>query len=273
MRSKVIALALVASAFAIAQQDKPSSFKDKAGNMSLANVGPWQLRFPDRTTASFKASGFKGGKLTGTWKSQGIQIVSVGLSGKAKVNGNQLTLESATMTGGYTMTSTKGESVSTVSGPSAEYNAVEESVETVNPVHIVTSNAKTGSTMDAKGSSAKVFLSKDQKGPLEGVSSATMQGPIIMVLTGTREEKDEKTGKVKTMPFRVDAKGSKMTYSAQARTITLTGNVVVNGDDPVFGGDIRANKAVITLTEKGEVESIDMDGPGETVYRDKKGGG
>lgn len=272
MRIRVLLSLAVLASTALAAQDQPSRFVDKEGNMSLENVGPWQLRFPSRSTAGFRAAGFKGGKLTGKWKGQGLTIVTTNLTGSAAVSGSSLTLKSATMEGGFTLTSTQGESVTTINGTSADYDAAKNEVETKSAVTINQKDNTRGTTMVAKGAGAKVNLNQMENGPLKGVSELTLAGPVTMTITGQREDEDPKTKKPRKLPFRLDAKGNKLVYTASNREITLTGNVVVNGDDPVFGGDIRANRAVFVLTAAGEVESIDLDGPGETEFR-KQGGG
>lgn len=281
MAIRITALLCLCAAAAPAwrQELEPGSFQDKSGNMFVKNLDAWRVERVDKATLRFTARAQSGKQLIAQWKAQGLTIEATTLKGTAKLGAKStMDLLSASMGGGTKTVSTRPSAdpqskvpqTATILAQTADFDAAENTVTSPGALSLASHDPGTQQKFDAKGSRGKVTLAKTGRGAVQG---AVLEGPIEMTLKGVREETDEKTKKTVHAPYTVTGKGGKLVYSAAENTITLTGDVRISGDDPMFGGDIRASRAVITLDAKGEIASIDFDGPGETVLKERKGGG
>ncbi len=286
---KVITLAAtlvvgtIGACIAVQGVPEKNSFQDKARNMVVRNIGGWRTERADpkkKELIQFFAKALPNKKLEATWKKQRILIIALSINGTMRYDGQTLELLSATMTGGVETTvardsvepGAKEPQITKIDSPAASYEAGTATLTASGGLTLTNTDKSAARSLTIRGANGTIGLT-DVKAKATGIEDATINGPVTMEMTGLRQEKDPKTGKPIKVSYTVTGRSDKLVYSASKRTVTLTGNVIVTGDDPMLGGDLRATRAVLTLDADGELVSVDFDGPGETVLKDKKGGG
>lgn len=274
-RSKTIllpALVLVA-ALALAQG---GMFRDKAGNMEVRNIKSWRIQPEGKGKIKFVGVGSP--TLKGTWRAQRLTITAGSLEAYVTADSkNAYALDTASMTGGVQVDrespgSAGGTQSANVKSSTATYMAKEQRIEAKGNVTLHSQDDSIGQTIHATGSAGTILLS-DPGARTSSVGRATLSGPVVLKMNAVRQVTEE--GTTKKVPYTLDGSADKMEYDAEKRTVTLTGNVKLSGDDPVLAGaEIEAARAVITLLASGEIEAVDFDGePGRTVYKGQPTGG
>lgn len=263
-------------------QLESGSFRDKAQNLYARNLSSWSFKTISASLRSFTFKSQAGKKVVATFAKQRIQLEASMIVGQVLISGGSaFDLREADLTGGVTTTverdsglaGSKAPQTTTINASSAHFDAQKSTVSSLGAISFINVDPPLSRTLKATGSKGTITLSESPKAN-NGVSKAVIEGPVTIEMRGVRDEKNEKTGKVGKVPYLVTGRGARMVYDATLRTVTLTGDVRIDGDDPVLGGDLRATKAVLTMDGKGEIVSVDFEGPGETILRDKsKGGG
>lgn len=145
-----------------------------------------------------------------------------------------------------------------------------------------------------RATSASVKGSPNQRAPLTIDDQLTLRGAdgTVTFATDARDVNALRTGHVsmpvvhlvrkavqdgKALPDSiVDASADRMDldFLSANRTLTLTGNVVVNGSAEVYAGTTKASKAIITFGPDGRITRIEMTGsPTETNVKPRPAAG
>lgn len=276
LRSKGrVGLALAAlCAIALAQSPSSGSFKDKAGNMEVRRIKSWRIQ-PEKNGV-VRCTFVGGPLLEGSWKEQRMRIMAASLEATVQGDASKAyTLVKGTMSGQVTVTVQRGEAsrtrTVTLRAGSATYTAGDQKVMAERGITVDSDDPAADQTLHATGSSGTLHLSPP--GSQTALEAAILSGPVTMKLVSSRVV--EEGGKTRRVPYTVNGSGNRLEYDAKARTIALIGNVVISGDDPVFGADVEAAKATITLTTSGEIEIVDFEGDptGRTSFSSKNLGG
>ncbi len=218
-----------------------------------------------------------GKRILGSWKQEGMEIEVGDLDFIFTTSNGTFDLQSATMGGTIEATFTRPSSnaasktmqTANIKAGSADYSDTKSTIDVRGGVNLASNDPGSNQSMTASGSSGVINLSKPgSKGNV--VQLATLAGPVVMKLNGTRRGDDGKPQK-----YDVNGWADRMVFNDAAHTVTFTGNVKITGDDPSLGGQISGvSKVLITFSATGEIESIDMDGdPGTTTISDKRKGG
>ncbi len=106
--------------------------------------------------------------------------------------------------------------------------------------------------------------------PEKQLRKGELAGPVKLHVT--RGAKGP--GDVSVVVTNLDLTADKMSldFTGAERKITLTGHIVITGDNTVFGGTTRADKAVVVVDEKFRVKSIDTTGDPTDTQIKKVGG-
>jgi len=254
---------------------------DHAGNVEITGFGPFRIE----SNGHFIGKGASGDKIHVVSHKQ--QLTVDGSSVEGNLSGTRQTeysVQEMTLGGGVKVVvhrrSTRSASVetATITGETAVYTAANQHLKVTGSIHISDEDPGADQSLVASGSSADLELSnvieKVGSEP-RAIRNATLEGPVVMDLHGTRLDTDAK-GVKKRVKFITHGTGDHMVYNDAERTLTLKGHVNITGDDPGLGGEIQnVSSATIHLTATGEAESIDLNGDpvGKTTLRQKELGG
>jgi len=252
-----------------------SSWRDKAGNMSVVNLASWLLTQVSDTDIRFVGKGAPSAPLKGVWRSQGFEVTAQRLECLARRNKQ----------GAYELVSgeASGDCVVKLMGtnPGA---ALETSVRTETwrydgAVGVLTAPGRiewksadpaAGWRFELVGTGGEATLwDPSLKRPFPA-RVIEVRGPVQMTWVSTRPPatKDGKPSIV-TVRGRADA----VRLDDEARTITLSGNVTASGDDDPFAGSMVASKVVLRYDAERRLTQIEGFGdPGITRAREKDGG-
>ena len=244
------------------------TFTDKSGNMTLSNFSSWSTRVTGENKFHFKATGEK---LEGAWVSQGLTITAKTIEGDAeRRSGGKLVLKNATLTGGVHAVSKKGSTVFTLDCASTVIK--EDSAEltrfdcdggvTIDTVtHSTGQKIPTTTHSHTTGHKGTVFVKQGA-----GIQSATLFGPV-------RIETERYGVGVSKANLIASCQRMDMVQGASGGSITLIGDVVITGSDPVVAGEIHVDKAVIYLDANGTATGMDSEAsPGVMRFTDRRKG-
>lgn len=259
LRPPAILACLLLAGIACAQT---INFSDKAGKMTLTRITSWSTRLNPGNILHFKALGHK---LHGEWANLGLKVDADSIEGDAKRvgavgTGSSLELQNATLTGGVHLVVDQKGQVVTMDCASAviKSDGTVMNVTLEGGVIIDREAPATGEKLHATGShgSAQVTMAN-------GLGKATLFGPVTI-------DMNRKSTQATTTHVNAKAKKLDINRTADPSTIILTGDVVIQGNDPVIAGDIRASRAVILVDAKGNVIGIDADGdPGVMRFKER----
>ncbi len=219
-----------------------------------------------------------GKRILGSWKQEGMEIEVGELDFVVVPTGGTFDLQTATMGGSIDVTitrpsanaSSKVAQTAHIKAGSADYLGAKSTVDVKGGVTLTQADPGANQNMTATGSSGTITLSKPGTKD-RSVQQATLSGPVVMKLSGTRKGDDGKPQK-----YDVNGIADKMVFNDAQHTVIFTGNVKITGDDPSLGGQISGvSRVVITFLASGEIDSIDMEGDpvGTTTVSDKRKGG
>lgn len=276
---------------AVARQGQEFFFRDRDGSMKLTNASSWKATRDkdDPNRFSFSASAATG-VLVGTFEGQRLTLRSKSIEGKARKRETKTELEEAKLKGGVTANSVRApraqgvppQTVS-VACETLDFDGGTMKMDLAGGVTVEQDDPATESKLVAKGPTGFVVLTpvedKAAKGP---VQEASLQGGVRIVLTSTRVVTERPPGKPavrKKVAYQVVATASRMDFrlfreGRDYGSITLSGSVVVTGDDPILFGEMKGyQKVVITLD--AEMQPVDVEageGRGTTTVSPKGGG-
>jgi lipopolysaccharide export system protein LptA len=246
-------------------------FRDKGGNMSIENYTSSSFDVKDGEYA-FVVSGKA---VKGVWQTKGLVITTAKIEGTAIRGAKGLDLKQATMSGNVHVVVTQPSTVKgsntnqtvRLTSNSATYTSSNSNLVLLGEVRIKNTDKADARSMILTGSSATVTLNLNAKSEADRVSYATVKGLVEFDLKGQRKETNSETKKVSVLPVYIKGHANLLTYSASERTLVLTGNVELDGSDPIFGSQIRGvDKAVVKLDAKWNVTHVDLTGnPGKTT--------
>lgn len=264
-----------------AMQSRPITFKDKAGNMVVENLRSWKATLISDGKISFQGAG---NPLKGTWKDQGLTVTASSIEGLAErfqlLKGTAVQdkpgafrLKQAKISGDVVATieqrSKSEDRTTTLKCASIEYHADANTANLRGGVDILIKSPSNGQTFTMSGTSADLMttpLGQTSEWPLK---SGTVEGPIKLRLDATVKDAAAARG---TKQVVVTGTASRLTFNDENRTMTLSGDVHLEGDDSVIGGTVDASKAVIRLNEKHEVIEVSFEGqPGRSTLRESGG--
>jgi lipopolysaccharide export system protein LptA len=177
---------------------------------------------------------------------------------KAEGDATQKLLQEATLTGDVHMVitgkssgkGTGGVQKATVDGPSAHYVAATNNVHVTGPVVLHDDDTGISRTFHATGSSADLRLSP-QGSHGDPLRSGDLDGPVVTDINGFRKDNDN-GGKM--TPYHIRTKSDHASFDYIARTLTLTGHVKVDSDDPTsLGSMVGIRNLVIQFNEDGSI--------------------
>ncbi len=239
------------------------SFRDTQGNMSLTNLTRWISKRAAAKTIGFEGAGRP---FLGVWKSQGMRVNGNTLSGTAVEGSKGYYLSKLDAAGNVRVALVPvGRNVkqeeTIITGSRFEFEGNETDgkatltggVRVVNRVGIQREIIFTGTRAD--------LTLNLRPGTETPVTLAQVAGPITFRLV------DKERPKVLV----VDGSASRVDYkpNENGSTVTLTGNVIVKGEEGSGGGEMSADRVVIELDAKGEVTSMTAEGnPGSGTFQD-----
>lgn len=207
------------------------------------------------------------GPLTITSKSQNVLTRLTGPEGAITLDppdkGSKDPIRFIQISGGATLTQEQnGESTGlTCSSLKLRNGTTEATVDLDGRTTITRKDPKGNRFIQITGSSGEASLpplSKSEKDPLRSFS---LKGPVKLSLTGDSKGK----------PVRVNGTAESLRYDATNETITLSGNVFMEGNLPTFQGATRADTAMIRLGKDRQVRQIEFKGrPGKSELQEIK---
>jgi len=207
------------------------------------------------------------GPLTLTSKSQNVLTRITGPQGAITLDppnqGSKDPIRFIQISGGATLSQEQnGESTSlTCSSLKLRNGHSEASVDLEGRTTITRKDSKGSHFIQITGSSGEASLPPLSKTEKDPVRSFSLKGPVKLMLTGDSKGK----------PMRVNGTADSLRYDAINETITLQGNVFMDGNLPTFQGATRADSAMIKLGKDRQVRQIEFKGrPGKSELQEIK---
>lgn len=235
------------------------TFTDSGGKMTLTNITSWSTRLGDAGTLHFKAAG---NKLKGTWSGLGLTVNARAIEGDAKRVGGALQLIRATVTGDVHMVAVRTNQTVTCDSASAVITADGDAMDVKlnGGVNLLSESSATGEITKASGADGTARIV-----PTLGLSAASLVGQVALDMT---RKTNAATTHVVAHSKRLD-----INRASDPPTMTLKGDVIVQGNDPVVAGEIRASSVVITMDAQGQPIGVDAEGdPGVMRFKQRGGG-
>ncbi|MCK6632663.1 MAG: hypothetical protein L6Q31_09860 [Fimbriimonadaceae bacterium] len=248
-------------------------FVDKRNNMSVKNWTSFVIHRVSDSLVEFKG---EGKPLQAEWAGQRIELRTNSLSGSASVQAEGLlTLISADLQGAVwarqKLPSAQGasavQSVEVEAG-SATYLAQSFTWTLKSAVALRQSDPAAGVSFSAKGNSGSAALAAPNaaKPARFGMTQFELKGGVTF--QWTRKEVKEGQAQTSTLKGSTDH----LVFENAKGTLTLRGNVSLDGDSPALLGAVSASVATLTLDAEGNVTKIEFEGsPGKTVLKPPPG--
>ena len=270
-----------------ADQNRTPTFQDKARNMALYAVKDFSIRNVPPDLLEFRMSGdsAKGLPVEGDWKSQGLQIVAMSLTGSAKrVSANSYSLLKADAGGGVKAslqppssgwsTVFRSESVNVTVDKAAKLiapGAVDVTAESSGTADLKGQAVPVTADLALHGSSLTATMEADEQG-ISGKSSSVLAGPVKLSLKRTFHGAGNPIQSIVATGDRLTT-----TFDQNGGTITLSGHVVIDGDSDAFSGEAHADSVSVKVDGALNPIEVDLSGsPARSTYSDhpaRRGGG
>jgi lipopolysaccharide export system protein LptA len=279
-----VLIGLAAGATLVLAQSQNFYFRDRAGNMKLSNMPSWRASVdrsnPNRYTFRGRATT---GTVLGEWDAQNMTIRAKQIEGSSRRVGNKMELENAELTGGVTVTMTRPSArrgatqrqTVTTKADSMDLNGNTNTLTMKGGVTMTQDDPGAESSMTATGATGVAVLTdaedKNAKGP---VQSANLSGNAKITVNSARTVTEG--GQRRKVQYQIVSTASRVQFQLLKTgqdygTITLTGNVVIAGNDPILFGEMRGyDRVVITLDS--EMQPVDIEageGRGTTTVTQK----
>lgn len=257
-------LGILAPLLVLAAQDVAINFQDRARNMTLKRFDGFLITTQQDGSLAFSGTGKPA---VGEWRSQGLTITANAWKGRAeKGDGKAYLLQRAEVEGAVVVEASSSGRPVTVRTPKATFDAKGRRIDC--PGALTIEQATANGTLTAQGSSgyAELYESRPETAPTL-VRRSGLAGPVHLEMR-TKRVVD---GVERVQTLTGDA--AKLEYDAAARTVTLSGGVLLQGDDEAMAGDARGSRAVITLDSAGKPLSIEMVGDPGVSHLSRAGGG
>ncbi len=274
--SILLASLALATTVILAQKAKTvGHLKDKNGTFAIDGITS-QLTEGNVDKTSFD---FAGKPLTGYSKKQGLNFSAGRIKGIMLSANGTSTLETATLTGNVLVVSrtesSRGKSEDRIQSARVEFKDSPSGPVIKLPGAFTYSSAITGPATDqvmvlrAPGGEVSLFPFKSQASmPLQ---HAVLSGPIVLTIKTT------KSGDKGAVTQNIKAKGDHLVFDHSSRTLVLSQNVSVDGDQSqdgnVFYGTLTGETLTIKLNDKMEMSGYSFSGPGDGSIRSDGGGG
>lgn len=221
----------------------------------------------------------KGSPVTAIAQGEGKTLKANSIVGEiVRAQGGKLYLDNATLSGEmYAKQIKASESgdkdalqTTELTAASANYTRDGEKWTLHNGVKVYQTDPAVARVVDIKGKEGTVFLfgvDKPKKTRFP-VKSGNLSGGVTFTIKGRYRETDEKTKQAKWVNYTTTGNADRLELLESEGTLTLIGNVNVNGDAPVFMGDMSGSKITITFNADGKpirVEGDAEDRPGTTI--------
>lgn len=249
-------------------------FSDKAGNMIVENWTSWKATRVGENGLKFFGTGQP---IRGTWKDQGLKVNGQKIEGEAAISRNdRFQLTTATLSGNVNAEIRKTAEDGSPSNIDLDTETIvfdypNSKVKLTSKVRIGGQWGKDRQTFSLDAPSAELVLPPPGQKSDFPLLHADVPGRVTMNFGGVRSARDPQTGKATGVKFAIVAKANHLVYDDPTRTIKLTGNVTISGEDPTIGGDIEASSATIKLTSDRRVKEIELAGsPGKSTVRDNR---
>lgn len=267
-------------------------FKDRDGKMTISNMGSWRATLDknDPDLIHFRGRALAG-ELEGVWDVQKLRVRAKAIEGTARKGAGPSQLEQAILTGGVTSTITRPSSIKgggnqtvVVNSDRMDFDGNSNRMDLTGGVKVNQDDPAAKSTMTATGAKATVVLTdaQGQGAKDRPIESADLTGSAKIVFTSERTvTQREKSGPVKKrVEFTMTATASRVDFKVlkggkDYGTVTLTGSVVVTGNDPILFGEMKGYERIV-ITLDSEMQPVDIEageGRGTTTVTQKKGGG
>lgn len=235
-------------------------FRDKKQNMVLSRLKSWKITKAD-TGYTFLGSG---SPFEARWNSQGLVFTATRVEGVAKDSASGLRLESATFDGPVTTVinnTVKGTSrTTTLSSTSLNFSGgfANPKLDLNGKTKVVSVSG--GDTLSIVGNSADVALAPFEPKPEFPILRSTFRGNCEIIF--------KRNGSVS-----MNAVCNLLVFDDKESTVTLTGNVKLEGENDAFFGEAFAERAVITLNSSRKPVNVEMTGePGRSSLGERKDG-
>lgn len=241
-------------------------FKDKEGNLEIRDLGSWKVTRVNEKSLAFRGTG---SPFVGFFRSQGMTVRARSIEGTMTRFTRGYELDRATIRGGVNAEiAQKGSGrTSDLKGDTLVIQGGKESTQATltGNVTVRSEDPTKSQVFTMSGSSAVASLlpfGAKSDWPLQTLE---LKGPVKM-----RLQTAEKTESGKANPVDLKGTADRLSYNDADRTITLYGNVFLEGTDSSVGGTSEASRVVVRLTNARLVESIEFFGePGRTTLKEQ----
>jgi len=261
-RSLIGSAVVLAALVAFAQTQKRILLVDKESNVEITGYTGFNVKYLGDGRSKIVAPG---NPLLLTWTRNQMTLKTPLFEGFVRQGkGQALELESATMPKGFDMDLKRASSLNAskelqtihIDAGSGGYESVSQKVTVNGGAHFDRKDPAAKQDMTLKGASGSfnLYAADRPEATRTPLRAATLTGSVVMTMKSVRKEKDV------PIETNIRATSDKLTYDDMAGTITLTGNVLVKGNDPALYGEITADRVTFTLDKAGNVNEIDVDG-------------
>lgn len=295
MRPAAISALLMAmmGAAIVLGQGQSFVFRDREGAMTITNMGSWRatLDKSDPDLIRFRGRALSG-ELQGAWDTQNLKIRAKAIEGSARKGGQGSELEQAVLTGGVTANIVRpssirgpGKQTVVVTADRMDFNGNTNRMDLTGGVEVNQDDPAAKSSMTAMGPKATVVLTdaQDKSSKEKPIQSAALSGGAKITFTSVRLVSERAQGKPpikKEVRFTLVATASSVDFKVLKSgqdygTVSLSGNVVVTGNDPILFGEMKGYQRVV-ITLDAEMQPVDIEageGRGSTTVTQKRGGG
>ncbi len=249
------------------------TFRDKSGNMSVRNADSWLVEQLD-DKFRFLCTGKP---LIAAWQRQGLEVRSARLSGEAASReSGETALLTADLDGGVEAALVRDSSEPgadskqriRITGPKASYLASEERWTLPSGFDMTRSDPGAGQSNELRAGRGVVHMHPssgraEKRWPFR---QADLTSDVrFKFVSRRRVAVANKPGQFESRQYTVQGRADRLTYEDSSGTLTLTGNVQLDGDDPTVMGELEAASAVLTLDDRARVKRIELKGePGRS---------
>lgn len=263
----VLGLALVV---ALASGQVMRVIRDKEGVLELKNLA--SFRSTQVTKSQIVHRGKGAPRFNATWAERGLALSGESLEVVTDKNADgDFEVSVVHVVGGVKgsvdETDERGlKRTATLDCDTAELNAAKNTGTLQGGVSIDARSPEEGKRLKFTGSSAEIGLVPLKTKADFPFTRVEVAGPITVRYESEVQDAETK----KSRKVLISAKGSRLVYNDDARTLTLTGNVTLEGNDELVGTNVQASRAVLKFDAKRDLIDVELTGdPGTSTLREK----
>lgn len=251
-------------------------FRDRARNLTISGLTSWRITRIDDALSRMQG---QGRPLVAVWNSEEMTLRAAKVDGKLRqAKGGRLQLEQADASGGVGLSLASrrdGQPTRTTNleSDSLQYSASNDQAVLPGSLTIVSTVEGGRGNFRIAGSRATLTLAPLGEKAEMPLRAGEIAGPVTLRLETLREPTAEEKaeGRKAPVPVVVTGVGDRLVFNDQARTLTLSGNVAIDGNDGSAFGKVEAQRAVLTLNERREIVDLELSGePGRATVSDRR---